>query len=70
MPSRREYYVETEMTVTTRYLVIVCEDENPWDVWKQRGKKVYISDEYGEEKPVSVERIKEGNDARSDSMAV
>lgn len=50
----KEFIVETEMIVTTRYLVFVKEDENPWDVWKVKGKKVYLEDRYGKEKAMSV----------------
>jgi len=56
---KKIFIVETERTVIRRYRVIVREDENPWDVWRCTQCPWLIYESSGEEKPVSVERIRE-----------
>ena len=51
------FIVETERTVIRRYRVIVHEDENPWDVWRRTQCPWLIYELFGEEKPISVERV-------------
>jgi len=57
---RKRFIVETEVTITRRYRVMVREDENPWDMWERNPNYSMIIDKScSPEKAVSVERIKE-----------
>ena len=59
---KKTFVVSTKRTIIRRYRVVVArEEESPWDVWRrtQGSSSWLISEQYGEEEPVSADLIKE-----------